>query len=635
MDTPQGLLALMDRPAPDASDYAAPPTGILLRLVTCGSVDDGKSTLIGRLLWETGAVAEDQLEALAHDSRRFGTTGDRPDLALLVDGLESEREQGITIDVAYRTLTTPVRRLVIADAPGHEQYTRNMATGASTADLAIVLVNARKGLLTQTRRHSLIAAMMGVRHVVLAVNKMDLVGFDEVRFRSLADDYRVAVAGLEFATVVPIPLVASEGDNVAGASARMMWHRGPTLLGHLETVPLDPPVAGPFRMAIQSVNRLPTGRLYAGSVSSGTLSCGDVLVAAGSGQPIPVTRVLVGGTDRQAATAGDAVMLGLAQERDLPRGTVLAAAGHAVDVGDQFQAQLLWLHEAPMHPGRTYMVRLGTATATASFTRIRHRVDLETRGELRAETLAMNEVGVVNLAFSRAVPYEPFRRSRDLGGFIVMDRQTHATVGVGTIEFALRRAANIGWHETGVDRSARAATKGQQPLVVWFTGLSGAGKTTIADLVERRLHAQGRHTMMLDGDNVRHGLNRDLGFTEADRVENIRRISETAALMAEAGLIVLVSAISPYRAERQAAREKLPAGEFMEVFVDTPVEECRKRDPKGLYLKADSGQIRNFTGVDAPYEIPEAPDLHLRANEGPAADLALRVLDAIASGRSK
>ncbi len=598
----------------------------VLRLVTCGSVDDGKSTLIGRLLWETGAVPEDQVAALERDSRRHGTTGAAPDLALLVDGLEAEREQGITIDVAYRTLATPRRRLVIADTPGHEQYTRNMATGASTAELAVVLVDARKGVLTQTRRHSLIASLMGIRHVVLAVNKMDLVGFDRAVFDAIAAEYAALVAGHGFASVVALPLVARDGDTVAAHSPRLEWYAGPTLLGHLEDVVLEAPAARPFRMPVQWVSRLPAGRLYAGTVASGTLRVGEAVLVAGSDAPVAVTRILVAGVEAQVARAGEAVMLGLGGERDVARGAVLCAPDAPVAVADQFQAQLLWLHEAALHPGRAYLARLGTATVGASVTRVRHRLDLDTGGHMQADTLAMNEVGVVNLALAAPVGFEPYRDGRALGGLVLIERDSNATVGVGMIEFALRRAANLGWHESSVDRAARAGLKGQRPLVLWFTGLSGAGKSTIADLVERRLHAMGRHTMLLDGDNVRHGLNRDLGFTEADRVENVRRVSEVAALMAEAGLIVLVSLISPYRAERQAARERLPAGEFVEVFVDTPVVECRRRDPKGLYRKADAGELRNFTGVDAPYEPPVAPDVHLRAGQETAEALAEQVL---------
>ncbi len=599
----------------------------LLRLLTCGSVDDGKSTLIGRLLWETGSVPEDQLAALERDSARHGTTAAEPDLALLVDGLEAEREQGITIDVAYRTLTTPRRRLVIADTPGHEQYTRNMATGASTADLAVVLVDARKGVLPQTRRHSLIASLMGIRHVVLAVNKMDLVDFNQTRFNAIVAEYAALVAGHGFASVVPIPLAARDGDNVAARSPRTPWHAGPTLLGHLEAVELEAPAARPFRMAVGWVARLPEGRLYAGTVAAGGVRVGEAVLVAGGERPVAVSRILVAGREAEAARAGQAVMLGLAEERDVSRGAVLCAPDAPVAVADQFGARLLWLHEAALQPGRSYGVRLGTAGATGSVTRIRHRLDLDTGGHLSADTLAMNEVGVVNLAVSAPLAFEPYREGRALGGFILTDRESHATVGVGTIDFALMRAANLGWHESTVDGAARAALKGQRPLVLWFTGLSGAGKSTIADLVERRLHAQGRHTMMLDGDNVRHGLNRDLGFTEADRVENIRRVSEVAALMAEAGLIVLVSFISPYRAERQAARERLPAGEFLEVFVDTPVAECRRRDPKGLYRKADAGELRNFTGVDAPYEPPERPDIHLRTGEGTAEEMAQEIVN--------
>ena len=598
-------------PFPETSVPSSPATG-LLRFITCGSVDDGKSTLIGRLLFETNSIPEDQLAAVARDSRRHGTTGTEPDYALLVDGLEAEREQAITIDVAYRFFSSAGRRFIVADTPGHEQYTRNMATGASTADLAIVLLDASKGLLTQTRRHSLIASLMGIRHVVLAVNKADLIGFDQARFNEICAEYKAAVASFGFATLLAVPLAARFGDNVVSRSARTPWYTGPTLLQHLETVALEQATDGPFRMPVQWVNR-PTSnfRGYAGTIAGGRLRPGDAVVAAGSGRQTTVARIVTADGDLEEATRGDAVTLVLADELDVSRGEVLAAVDQPVASADQFQAHLIWLAGAPLVSGRPYLFKLGTNTVSGSVTRIRHRVDLNTQEHLSADALALNEVGVVNLSLSSAVGFEPYAESRDLGGFIVIDRLSNATVGVGMVDFALTRSANIAWQQLSVDRQSRAATKGQRPIVVWFTGLSGSGKSTIANLVERKLHAAGRHTYMLDGDNVRHGLNRDLGFTEADRVENIRRVAEVAALMADAGLVVLVSFISPYRAERQMARELLPKGEFIEVFVDTPIEECRRRDPKGLYAKVDAGLIRNFTGVDAPYEAPEAPEVHI------------------------
>ncbi len=601
--------------------------GGLLRFIACGSVDDGKSTLIGRLLHETGSVPDDQMAELARDSIRHGTTGGAVDFALLVDGLEAEREQAITIDVAYRFFSSRGRRFIVADTPGHEQYTRNMATGASTADLAVVLLDASKGLLTQTRRHSLIASLMGIRHIVLAVNKIDLVDFDQHRFEAYRDEYAKAVATLGFTTVVAIPLSARSGDNVTRRSERMPWYGGPTLLEHLQTVVLTPEAERPFRMPVQWVNRPNASfRGYAGTLASGRLRPGDRVTAALSGQTSRIARIVTADGDLSEARSGDAVTLVLADEIDVSRGEVLAASDAPVATADQFQAHIIWLSGFPLYHGRGYLFRIGTSQVGGSITRIRHRIDLDTQERLNADTLTLNEVGVVNISLSASVGFEPYAENRHLGGFIVLDRQSNATIGVGMIDFALRRATNIVWQELSVDRHARAAMKGQRPIVVWFTGLSGSGKSTIADLVERKLHAAGRHTMILDGDNVRHGLNRDLGFTEADRVENIRRVGEVAALMAEAGLIVLVSFISPYRAERQMARELLPAGEFLEVFVDTPVEECRRRDPKGLYAKADAGLIRNFTGVDAPFERPESPDLRLATLEIEAEILADQVI---------
>ncbi len=616
--------------APDFA-HATQPAG-LLRFITCGSVDDGKSTLIGRLLYETGSVPLDQLAAVERDSRRHGTTGSEPDYALLVDGLEAEREQAITIDVAYRFFTSSGRRFIVADTPGHEQYTRNMATGASTADLAVVLLDASKGLLTQTRRHSLIVSLMGIRHVVLAVNKADLIGFDQARFEAIRADYAAATASYGFTTLATIPLAARFGDNVTTRSARTPWYTGPTLLEHLETVQLAPAAERPFRMPVQWVNR-PSAefRGYAGTIASGRVRPGDAVMAASSGRQTTIARIVTADGDLAEAASGDAVTLVLADELDVSRGELLAAAGAPAATADQFQAHLIWLAPAPLVSGRPYLFKLGTNTVPGSITRIRHRIDLNTQDHLSADALAVNEVGVVNLSLATAVGFEPYAENRDLGGFIVIDRQTNATIGVGMIDFALRRATNIAWQDLAVDRTARAALKGQKPMVVWFTGLSGSGKSTIANLVECKLHAAGRHTYMLDGDNVRHGLNRDLGFTEADRVENIRRVAEVAALMADAGLIVLVSFISPYRAERQMARELLPEGKFIEVFVDTPIEECRRRDPKGLYAKVDAGLIKNFTGVDAPYEAPERADIVL-STMGEAVDrLAERVTGLLTS----
>ena len=613
---------------PDTATESSPQaTEGLLRFITCGSVDDGKSTLIGRLLYETGSIPEDQLASLQRDSLRFGTTGEEVDYSLLVDGLEAEREQAITIDVAYRFFTTSKRRFIVADTPGHEQYTRNMATGASTADLAIVLVDARKGLLTQTRRHSLIASLMGIRHVVLAVNKIDLVDFDQVTFEEICAEYKTAVETFNFCSLVAIPLSARFGDNVIGQSRRMPWYHGPSLLQRLEGVELGQAVCRPFRMPVQLVSRPNSSfRGYAGTIACGRIRPGDRVAVAASGRQTQITQIITADGALHEAHPGNAVTLVLADDLDVSRGDVLAASDAPVGVADQFQAHMIWLSDTSLQSGRTYLFKLAARTVSGSITRIRHRMDLNTLGQMQADELALNEVGVVNLSFATAVAFESYAESRDLGGFIVIDRQNNATIGVGMIDFALRRATNIRWQELDVNRAARAALKGQKPAVLWFTGLSGAGKSTIANLLERKLHNEGRHTYVLDGDNVRHGLNRDLGFTEADRVENIRRVGEVAALMADAGLLVIVSFISPYQADRDAAREKLPGGEFLEVFIDTPIEECRRRDPKGLYSKADAGLIQNFTGVNAPYEAPAVPDIHVRASAGTVEESVEQVL---------
>lgn len=605
----------------------APSIG-LLRFLTCGSVDDGKSTLIGRLLYDTRLILDDQLVALERDSKRHGTTGESMDLALLVDGLEAEREQGITIDVAYRFFTTPRRRFIVADTPGHEQYTRNMATGASTADLAVVLVDARKGVLTQTRRHAFIASLMGIRHVVLAVNKIDLVDFSQERFEAIADEFRATTEGLGFRTLQAIPISARHGDGVIAPSANMPWYDGPSLLSYLEGVEVErDTLSRPFRMPVQWVNRPDLDfRGYSGTLSGGRVRPGDRVLVQPSGAEAEIRRIVTMDGVQPAAEAGDAVTFVLDREIDVSRGDVLCAADAPVGVADALSARLIWLHEIPVTAGREYLVKLGTRTVPGTVTRIRHRVDVNTREAEHADALALNDVGAVELSLQAPVAFEPYADSRDLGGFILIDRLSNATVGVGMVEGALHRATGITWQTLDVDRAARARLKGQRPAVLWFTGLSGAGKSTIANLVERRLHAMGRHTYVLDGDNLRHGLNRDLGFSEAERAENVRRASEVAALMADAGLIVVASLISPYRAERERARERVPEGEFIEVFVDAPVEECRRRDPKGLYQKADAGLIRGFTGVDAPYEPPEAPELHLRTAESSPEALAEHVV---------
>ncbi len=592
---------------------AAQEKKTLLRFLTCGSVDDGKSTLIGRLLADTRQIFEDQLAALERDSRKHGTTGDDIDFALLVDGLEAEREQGITIDVAYRFFATPKRKFIVADTPGHEQYTRNMATGASTADLAIVLVDARQGVLRQTRRHTVIASLLGIRHIVLAVNKIDLVGFDRAVFDGIAADYRAFADGLGFRTVVPIPLSARYGDNVSRRSERIGWYGGPTLIEHLETVAVDEEAATlPFRFPVQYVNRPNLDfRGFAGTVASGTVAVGDEVAVAKSGKVARVRRIVTQDGDLGQAVAGQAVTLVLDEEVEVSRGNLLAAPQARPQVADQFAANLVWFDEQALLPGRSYILRTATDQASATVTELKYRVNVNDFAHEAAKSLALNEVGAVNISTRSPLAFDPFAENRATGAFILIDRLTNATVGAGMILHGLRRADNIHWQSLDVDKRARAGMKHQRPAVFWFTGLSGSGKSTIANLLERKLHATGRHTYLLDGDNVRHGLNRDLGFTDADRVENIRRVAEVARLMADAGLIVVVSFISPFMAERRMARELMAPGEFVEVFVDTPFEECARRDPKGLYARALKGEIKNFTGVDSPYEPPEEPEIHL------------------------
>ena len=585
----------------------------LLRFITCGSVDDGKSTLIGRLLHDTRLLFDDQLAALEADSRRHGTQGDDIDFALLVDGLAAEREQGITIDVAYRFFGTEKRKFIVADCPGHEQYTRNMATGASTADLAVVLVDARKGLLTQTRRHSYIVSLFGIRHVLLAVNKMDLAGHDRGVFETIAGEYRALAAQLGIADVQAIPLSALEGDNVLRRSEAMAWYDGPTLLEHLESVQArrDPRDIG-FRFPVQWVARPDQDfRGFAGTVAAGAVAPGDAVVALPSGRRSQVARIVTADGDLSRAVQGQAVTLTLVDELDISRGDVIADAQHPPQVADQFAAHVLWLGEQALLPGRPYWLKLGATTVSASVTEIKHKVDVNTQDELAAKHLELNEVGYCNLHLDRAIAFEAYADNRGLGGFILIDRQSNATVAAGTIDFALRRAGNIHWQHVDVDKQARARIKAQQPRCLWFTGLSGSGKSTIANLVEKRLLAMGHHTYLLDGDNVRHGLNKDLGFTDEDRVENIRRVAEVARLMVDAGLIVLVSFISPFRAERRMARGMFAEGEFLEVFVDTPLAVAEQRDIKGLYAKARAGLIQNFTGIDSPYEVPEHADVTL------------------------
>ena len=584
-----------------------------LRFLTCGSVDDGKSTLIGRLLYEQKLILDDHLSALEKDSKKHGTTGADIDFALLVDGLEAEREQGITIDVAYRYFATERRSFIVADTPGHEQYTRNMATGASNADLAILLVDARKGLLPQTRRHSLIVSLLGIRHVVLAVNKIDLVEFSPKVFDDIVAAYREFSADLGFKTLTPIPLSARFGDNMSERSQRTPWFNGPTLLEHLETQDVDEDrVASPFRFPVQWVNRPNLDfRGYTGTVAGGRISVGEEIAVANSGRLSKIKAILVADTPSQSAGAGDAVTVQLADELDIARGDVLCRPQARPEVADQFTAHVIWMSAEPMLPGRSYLMKLGAKTVPATVTDLKHRIDVNTQEKLAAKTLALNEIGLCNIATTAPVAFDPYSDNHDLGAFILIDRNTNETAAAGVIQHGLRRATNVHRHGFTVTREALASLKHQKPAVLWFTGLSGAGKSTIANLVEQKLHARGVHTALLDGDNVRHGLNKDLGFTAADRVENIRRVAEVARLMTDAGLIVLTAFISPFRDERRLAREIAAEGEFFEIFIDTAIAEAIRRDPKGLYKRALAGEIKNFTGVDQPYEVPEAPELRI------------------------
>ncbi|HYD10469.1 MAG TPA: sulfate adenylyltransferase subunit CysN [Acidimicrobiales bacterium] len=607
----------------------------LLRFITCGSVDDGKSTLIGRLLYETKLVFEDHMAALEADSKKVGTQGGDLDFALLLDGLEAEREQGITIDVAYRFFSTERRKFIVADTPGHEQYTRNMVTGASTADLAIILIDARKGVLTQTRRHSYLVSLLGIRHVVLAVNKLDIVDYSQEVFDGIEAEYRAFAEQLGITDVVCIPISALKGDNLLTASPNTPWYRGPALIEHLEAIEVDDvAIRGPFRLPVQWVNRPNLDfRGFSGTVVGGRLAVGDAVRALPSGQTSTVTRIVTGDGDLDEAIAGRAITVCLADEIDVSRGDVLVAADDPAEVADQFEAHVVWMHEHQMLPGRPYLMKIGARTVGVTFEAPKYRVNVNTLEHVAAKTLELNEIGVCNIDLDRPVPFDPYADNRDMGGFIITDRLTNATVGAGLLHFALRRSHNVHWQSIDVDAEAHARLKGHAPAVVWFTGLSGAGKSTIANLVEKRLHAAGVHTTMLDGDNVRHGLNRDLGFTEEDRVENIRRVAEVAKLMVDAGLVVLVSFISPFRAERAMARSLVADGQFCEVFVDTPLAVAEERDVKGLYRKARQGELPNFTGIDSPYEPPESPEVRIETATVDPDAAAARVVEHLRARR--
>ena len=604
----------------------------LLRFITCGSVDDGKSTLIGRLLWESQLLFEDQLAALEADSRRVGTQGEELDFALLLDGLAAEREQGITIDVAYRYFSTDKRKYIVADTPGHEQYTRNMVTGASTADCALILLDARKGVLTQTRRHSYLVHMLGIRHVAVAVNKMDLVDFSQERFDEIAAEYGEFGRQLGLEQISVIPLSALRGDNVVDPSDAMPWYDGPTLMGYLETVEVDQERMqdGPFRLPVQWVNRPSSDfRGFTGTIAGGSVSPGDRVVVLPRGQETTVARVVTFEGDLERAVAGQAVTVTLADEVDVSRGDVLAAAAAPAQVGDQFEATVVWMADEQLLRGRTYLMRAGTKTVAATVAPLKYKLDVDTLDRIAANELELNAIGVVNLELSEPIAFDPYVENRDTGGFILIDRITNHTVGAGLLHFALRRSHNVPWQSVEVDPAARASALGQQPFVVWLTGLPGAGKSTIANLLERRLHALGRHAYMLDGDNMRHGLSKDLGFTPSDRAENNRRAGEVAKLFTEAGLIVVCAFVSPFRADRETAMKLFPEGEFVEVFVDLPAELAAERDTKGLYAKAREGELENLTGIGSVYEAPESPDVHLDMSALDAEQAADRVFAAL------
>ncbi len=604
----------------------------LLRFITCGSVDDGKSTLIGRLLYESKMLFEDQLEALEADSKKMGTQGEQLDFALLVDGLTAEREQGITIDVAYRFFSTDVRKFIVADTPGHEQYTRNMVTGASTADVAVLMVDARKGILTQTRRHSFLVSLIGIRNVIVAINKMDLVDYSEKTYNSICEDYATFARKLGIENITYIPMSAFKGDNITEPSDNTPWYHGPTLMAFLETVQIDEErlQKKPFRLPVQWVNRPNLDfRGFAGTISSGVIKAGDPIRVAPSGRTSKVARIVTADGDLEHAVAGQSVTLTLADEVDISRGDVLSGTDAPPECADQFEATIVWMHDDALLPGRGYLLKLGARTVNAQIGEVKYQVDVNSMEHLAAKQLSLNAIGVCTVSLDRQVAFDPYTENRDTGGFILIDRMTNNTVGAGMLHFALRRSQNIHLQHVDVDKAARSALKGQKACVLWFTGFSGAGKSAIANALEKRLASMGRHTYLLDGDNVRHGLNKDLGFTDADRVENIRRVGEVCKLMVDAGLIVLTAFISPFKAERRMARGLLADGEFVEVYIDTPLEIAEQRDPKGLYKKARRGELEHFTGISSPYEVPEDPEIRIDTTQLSIDDAADAVINAL------
>jgi bifunctional enzyme CysN/CysC len=604
----------------------------LLRFITCGSVDDGKSTLIGRLLYDSKMIFEDQLAALEADSKRVGTQGQNIDFALLVDGLAAEREQGITIDVAYRFFATEKRKFIVADTPGHEQYTRNMVTGASTADLAVILIDARKGVLTQTRRHSYLAHLIGIKNIVLAVNKMDLIDYDQDKYDAIVADYRAFANSIGINAFTPMPISGFKGDNITSLSENTPWYNGPTLIAHLETVELDVTAeqAKPFRLPVQWVNRPNLDfRGFSGLVASGTVQPGDAIRVLPSGKTSTVGRVVTLDGDLEQAVAGQSVTLTFKDEIDCSRGDIITKADAPVQVADQFEATIVWMADEMLMPGRPYWLKLGTQTVTATIHAPKYQVNVNSLEHIAAKTLELNAIGVANLVTDRPIPFEPYAENRTLGGFILIDKLSNATVGAGMINFSLRRSQNVHWQALDISREVHANLKNQKAAVLWFTGLSGAGKSTIANLVEKKLVRMNRHTFLLDGDNVRHGLNKDLGFTDADRIENIRRVGEVAKLMTDAGLIVITAFISPFRAERQMVRDMMSPGEFLEIHIDTPLAEAEARDVKGLYKKARAGQLKNFTGIDSPYEGPLNPEIHIDTTKMTPEKAADIIIDAL------